>query len=329
VVLTFAISPTAPASLTLVPTISAPADADVIAAPITVQVGKLDGLLAAETEHGAVVAIGNSVTTCRDQLLGCADAREGKFIVLDNNYYAMQYVNTAGGKFNSSSADLSYTGTVSRAFLTWSGDTSQNGTRAPDATAQNKVSFTTPAGTTTTVTADAIGVQPDASYFAYAEVTSLMSGLGTYSVADIQTAVGVASFGGWSLVIVTHDAALPERFLMVTAPFDVLESNPATTSAFTVDLPQAMTNATATLIAVGFETDRLLTTDTVSLSGFTIKNAFRSSAPGPRNPSYDNTFGTDVMIAAASGLNGSQLSFNATTHDDRILLALVAVALDV
>ena len=130
-------------------------------------------------------------------------------------------------------------------------------------------------------------------------------------------------------MVVTHDASLPERFLVVTAPFDVVGANPSTSSAFNIDLLQPMSNATGTLVAVGFETDRTLTTDTVSLSGFSIRNPFRAAVAGPRNPSYDNTLGTDVVIAAATGMNGARLSFSASSNDDRVLLALVAIALDV
>ena len=64
--LTFALSPSVGSSITFTPTISAPIGAAVSTTPVTVAVGAVNGLLAAETERGAVVAIGNSVTTCAD-----------------------------------------------------------------------------------------------------------------------------------------------------------------------------------------------------------------------------------------------------------------------
>ncbi|MGB8859352.1 MAG: hypothetical protein WCC60_08850, partial [Ilumatobacteraceae bacterium] len=323
--LTFAVSPNAPGSITLTPSVPLPAGANVVVTPVTVPVATITGLLAAETEHGAVVAIGNSVTTCSDGNAACADARIGVGGAVNHNDFAMQYVNTAGGSFDSSSAQLAITGSVSRAFLTWGGDTDQGGT-APDPLAAGSVSFTTPTGTTT-VTAAEVQSYSDGRYMAYAEVTSLVAGSGTYSVADIQTALGTASFGGWSLVVVTHDASLPERFLMVASPLDVVGG---ARSSFSVSLLQPMSNASAALFAVGFEGDRSLSLsgDSVSLSGFSVPNAFRGAIPGTRDPSYENTLGTDLLVASATGLNGPQLAFSSATTNDRVMLSMVAIALD-
>ena len=173
--------------------------------------------------------------------------------------------------------------------------------------------------------ADQLKDNSGGTYFAIAEVTSLVTGSGTYAVADIQTALGQQSFGGWSLVVITHDASLPERFLMVTAPQQVVTSTAS--SSFTVNLLQPA--STATLVAVAFEGDRLFASDKLSLSGFSLSNAFRGSVPAPRSPAYDNTLGTDVLVASVTGMSGVQLSFNAVTSDDQVMLAAVAVAVDV
>ena len=322
--LTFAVSPSAPATLTLTPGISKPVGAIVTTAPITIPVASVPGLLAAETVRGAVQAIGNSVTTCTDADPQCPDARNGVGTTLNHNSYAMQYVNTAGGTFNSSSAQLALTGSVSRAFLVWGGDVDQGGS-APDPAAKHSVSFTGPSGTTPVV-ADDMLVETDGRYTAYAEVTSLVSGSGTYSVADIQTALGTASFGGWSLVVLEHDASLPERFLLVAAPIKAITTTDSV--SFSVDLLHTMSNASATLVAVGFEAERTLTGDSATLGSFTVPNAFRGVMPGTRDPAYDNTLGTDLLVAQATGLNGSQLAFNAATTNDRVIVALVAIALD-
>ena len=322
--LTFALSPSVGSSITFTPTISAPVGAAVSTTPVTVAVGAVNGLLAAETERGAVVAIGNSVTTCADTDPACALARTGAGDMLNHLDFAMQHVNTAGGVFNSSTAALSMSGTVSRAFLTWSGDVAQGTPAAPNPAARNTVTFTTPAGVSTVV-ADQLKDNSGGTYFAIAEVTSLVTGSGTYAVADIQTALGQQSFGGWSLVVITHDASLPERFLMVTAPQQVVTSTAS--SSFTVNLLQPA--STATLVAVAFEGDRLFASDKLSLSGFSLSNAFRGSVPAPRSPAYDNTLGTDVLVASVTGMSGVQLSFNAVTSDDQVMLAAVAVAVDV
>lgn len=326
VVLVFAISPSSPSSITLTPGISHPVGATVSITPVTIPVSVLSGVLAAETERGTVLAIGNSVTTCDDASPGCASARDGSGTgtVLDHNSHLMQYVNTAGGTFDSSSARLVLTGTVSRAFLVWAGDVAQNSSVAPNAAARNTVSFTTPSGTST-VTADRIVDNSGSTYFAAAEVTSLMGGSGTYSVADIQTALDVATFGGWSLVIIEHDASMPERFLLAADPLVVMSGTPYTLN---VDLLTPMSNATGTLVAVGFEGDRSLPGDNVGLSGYSVTNPFHGEVPGTRNPSYDNCLGTDVFVDAVTGMNGSQLAFSAATSGDRVMLGIVAIALD-
>ena len=326
VVLVLAIAPTAPSSITLTPGISHPVGASVTITPVTIPVSVIAGVLAAETEHGTVLAIGNSVTTCDDGSTGCVAARDGSASgsVLDHNSHLMQYVNTAGGTFNSSSAQLSLTGTVSRAFLVWAGDIAQNAAVAPNSAARDTVTFTTPSGTTT-VTADDNTDNAGSTYFAYAEVTSLMGGSGTYSVADIQTALDVATFGGWSLVVIEHDASMPERFLMAAAPLTVMSATPFDLN---IELLNPMSNATGTLVAVGFEGDRSLPGDHISLSGYSATNPFRGAVPGTRNPSYDNCLGTDVFVGAATGLNGSQLAFSAATSGDRVMLGMIAVALD-
>ena len=181
-------------------------------------------------------------------------------------------------------------------------------------------------GTLAPPVADDMLVETDGRYTAYAEVTSLVSGSGTYSVADIQTALGTASFGGWSLVVLEHDASLPERFLLVAAPIKAITTTDSV--SFSVDLLHTMSNASATLVAVGFEAERTLTGDSATLGSFTVPNAFRGVMPGTRDPAYDNTLGTDLLVAQATGLNGSQLAFNAATTNDRVIVALVAIALD-
>jgi RNA polymerase sigma factor (sigma-70 family) len=325
VVLTFELTAAAAPSFTLTPAITAPAGANVTITPITVPVGTVAGLVAAQTAQGRVVAIGNSVTTCTDLDLACADARNGIGAALNHNDFAMQYVNTAGGTFDSSTADLSLSGTVSRAYLLWGGDIVQGLTTAPNGAARGTVTFGTPAGSHTVTAAQVVDNSGD-TYFAYADVTALVTGSGTYSVADVQTALDTGSFGGWSLVVIEHDPSLPERLLLVAMPMDVVSTSGG--SGLSVDLVHPMVNATATLAVAGFEGERLLTGDSVSLSGFTVANVFDGEVPGPRNPAYDNTLGTDVLVTTASGLNGSQLTFDASTANDRFMLGLVAVALD-
>lgn len=323
--LTFGISPSAPSSVTISPVVAAPVGANVTITPVTVTIGAVPGLLAAETARGRVVAIGNTVTTCNERASSeCEVARDGLGDDLDHNDYSMQYVNTAGGTFNSSSAALSLSGSVSRAFLVWGGDVQQSGS-APNSAARNTVTFITPSGSST-VTAAQLKDNPGSTYFAVAEVTSLVTGAGTYAVADVQTALGAASFGGWSLVVVEHDASLPERFMVVTAPLTVVSSTSADYS-FAVDLHTPMVDATAGVVVAGFEGERSLDGETVTVSGATFTNPFSGRVPGVRNPSYENTLGTDLLVTTATGLDGSQLTFTLSSPDDRVMLGVVALSL--
>ena len=321
--LTFDISPSAPANLTLTPAVVEPVGAIVTITPVTLTVNAIDGLLAAETARGTVRAIGNSVTTCDDMSPNCVDARNGSGPAVDHNAHAMQYVNTAGGTFNSSSAQLALSGTVARAFLVWGGDVQQGGA-APAPGSRNTVLFSTPGGRSTVV-ADAVTDNPGDTYFAVAEVTSLVTGSGTYSVADVQTALGTASFGGWSLVLIEHDPAMPERLLLVAAPLAVVSTS--TPLAFDLELlvPQ---NGGATVAGVCFEGDRGLSGDSMVLSGQSLVNLGRGAAPGPRDPAFDNTLGTDVFSHRFDGLTGDQLVLQVSTTDDRVMVGAVALAID-
>ncbi len=325
ITLVYDIALSAPPSVTLTLALSAPLGSPVGGTALTVPIGSVPGLLAAETVRGNVLAIGNSVTTCSDLYGACADARDGVGPSLDYHDFAMQYINTAGGVFNSSTATLSLSGTVSRAFLLWGGDVDQGLPAAPNQAARNTVSFGTPTGTTT-VTATRLKDNAGASYFAYAEVTALVSASGVYSVADIQTSLGRAGFGGWSLVIIEHNPSLPERLLLVSMPLDVVVGSQ--TSSFAFDLLDPMVNATGSLFVAGFEGQRPLIGDEVSFSGVSVVNAFSCAVPATRNPAFDNTLGTDVMVIGASGMNGRRLSFTASTSDDRIMVGMVGVALD-
>jgi len=322
--LTFDISPSAPGSITLTPAIVEPVGAVASITPVTLTVGAIDGLLAAHTARGTVQAIGNSVTTCDEMSPDCLDARNGVGPALDHNAHAMQYVNTAGGTFNSSSAQLSLTGTVARAFLVWGGDVQQGGA-APNPGSRNSVTFVTPGGRITVV-ADALQDNPGDTFFAVAEVTSLVTGSGTYAVADVQTALGTASFGGWSLVLIEHDSSMPERLLLVAAPLAVVST--ATSWSFDVELLAPLAGGVATLAGVCFEGDRNLVGETIVLSGVSLTNVGRGAAPGPRDPSHDNLLGTDVFVNQMVGLSGGRLAILANTTNDRLMLGAVAVALD-
>ena len=115
---------------------------------------------------------------------------------LDHNSHAMQYVNTAAA-LQLVVRSVVVVGTARRAAAR-SGDLNQSGL-APEPADFDKVTFTTPAGTTTVTATDwatfdgSVPSNPGL-YAAHADVTTLATASGTYSVADIQTSIGAASF---------------------------------------------------------------------------------------------------------------------------------------
>jgi len=322
-VLTIGLSPTAPASLTFAPVVSAPPGANVTSDPITITVGQVNGLLAAETAHGAVQAIGNTVLTCAGSN-SCPLADQFGAQTNDHNNYEMAYVNTAGGQFNSSSADLALAGTVSRAFLVWGGDTTDGDASAPNPAARGAVVLVTPNGPRQ-VTADAVGDAGGGIYTAVAEVTDMVTTSGTYAVADVQTAAGEGTFGGWSLVVLVHHPSLPERWLLAAAPLhSVTSTTPYSTS---VALPGEASMG-ARVVAVAFEGDPGLAQDRLDIGTLTLTNPFRAEVPGPRAPATPNTYGVDVVVAPLAVTTGPDLTVTASTGNDRVQLAFIAIAVE-
>ena len=98
-------------------------------------------------------------------------------------------------------------------------DSSTSRHRIP--TRRNKVRFKTPTGGFTDLVATNLSNYGDGSqYTAYVDVTDLVQkgGSGNYQVSNIQAAADIGTWGGWSLIIITHNDALPLRLMTVIAP---------------------------------------------------------------------------------------------------------------
>ncbi|MEY2831225.1 MAG: hypothetical protein RLZZ574_483, partial [Cyanobacteriota bacterium] len=203
--------------------------------------------------NGTIRIVGNSNTTCSTVLTTCANAqnRIGTGAALNNNSNVIQYVNTAGGVFNSSSADftLPANATIKSASLYWGANTSSGatfngvvGVNAPTPTDKNKVRFKIGGGGYQTLTADKIDLGSDGAggaaasiYHAFKDVTSLIKNQAanstqTYSVADIQAGIGSDRYSGWSLIIVYEDPLEPWRELDVFDGFAVVSGADVTTN---------------------------------------------------------------------------------------------------
>jgi RNA polymerase sigma factor (sigma-70 family) len=320
-------------ALTVEPVVAAPAGAVLTATPLTIQLADVTGILRQEYARGSVEAIGNTVITCVDSDPDCADARAGVGVQLDRGSFVMQNVTTTGvGTFNSSQADLTVSGTISRAYLTWGGDTLQGVVSAPDPTAKGTVTFVTPDNVAHTVVGQVseidIGGGDTTSYVAWADVTSLVAGGGTFKVADVQTSIGRGSYGGWSLVVINHDSTMPRRSLTVAAP--VVFVGPSATYTQTLSSGGQLGDATASITMAAFQGDRTASQDTITVNSALLgsANPFAGRILGTRSPSFENNFGVDVMQRTTAALTGTALNLAVESPNDRVTLAIIGVAVD-
>lgn len=293
--------------ISLTPTVTNPPNAVVQAQPLAITTGTIAGLQVQEFARGAVAAVSNTLVSCITVLCLPVDVDADKATT------------------NSSTADLALTGTVSKALLVWSGDSP-----SPD---RGTVRFMT-GGTAVDVVADK--VIPDYSpeykdeFVAYSDVTNLVRGSGTYGVGFMQSSLlSVSGYGGWSLIVITHDASLPERSLMIALPLTYV------TDATPVSLPlAASSSATAAthVVVSAFEGDSGLLGDTLKLTGVdlgALGDAFHGAIAGvPRNPQLDGNNRVDLLDVV--GVNGSAAAatLDFVAGKDPVMIAAVGIALD-
>lgn len=332
-VITINVAATVSSAVSFAPTITTPPGAVIQSQPITVTPVTVPGLEFHEFARGSVTAIGNSVLTCNDADPDCAAARAGTGTKLDRFNFAMQFAGAApaAGILDSSSADLTITGTVVKALLVWSGE----GKTIDKLPAIETVKLTDPAGVTTDVVASkkTINYNPGlvGEYVASADVTSLVAAGGTYTVANVQATSDSSSYGGWSLLVVTHDAAQPERMLLLTTPSALVTPK----AGFAVTVPGTAGAATrdAHVVVSAFEGDRgpTLRTDTAKFGVVDLApagDAFGGRIGGARNPQYDNNFGVDVLDVNAIDVGAADVALSVDTTVDNVMIASVGIALD-
>ncbi len=337
-------------SFTLTPTVRANGTASVTADhPLTVPVTPVAGAITADYDRGSIVVGGNSSMTC--DTTGdptCAPARNGVITTSNNDLNRQSHVMTnvnsqttadsdAHVPFNSSTATISLgAGTVRRAYLMWGGDTAgSTSITSPSPADRGTVRFTTPDGQFHDIVASNVSVYGDSTrYTAYLDVTSLVqaNGSGSYQVADIQAAADIGTFGGWSLVIVTHDPAAPMRLLAVLAPDATMSSGHD--YDVTIPLGPRSTARAVTLDTVTFEGDLGWMTEVLSANGSALSSAtspasnpFNSSILGATNPVFVNNFGVDVDSYDTT-VAGATLAINATSTQDLVQLGMFALSSD-
>jgi len=143
----------------------------------------------AQTLHGNLSAVGNTLMSCPTGARNCAAARSGS--PYSNN-------DSDATTFDSSSATLSLPAgsTVAWAGLYWSADTSggSGGVADTHPGSRDQVKLKAGAGAYQPVTATSGNVLGSTSqptrYRAFADVTSLVTGAGTYTVANVKAGTG-------------------------------------------------------------------------------------------------------------------------------------------
>jgi hypothetical protein len=292
----------------------------------------------AETLHGNLSAVGNTLMSCPTGASNCAAARSGS--PYSNNDFAMSYVDVDGDSstWDSSSATLSLPAgaTVAWAGLYWSADTSGGSGGAADSHSgsRDQVKLKAGAGAYQTVTATPANVLGSTSqptrYRAFANVTSLVTGSGTYTVANVKAGTGSDRFAGWALFVVYQDSNQALRHVNV---YDGLGTVDATHS-FSTTIAPFQTPATGSVTTktglLSFEGDPGYATETMTLNGAPWSNAvnpannvFNStiSANGAllsaKSPDYVNQLGMDLDSQNATGLlansqSSTTLSFTST-----------------
>jgi hypothetical protein len=292
----------------------------------------------AQTLRGNLSAVGNTLMSCPTGASNCAAARSGS--AYSNNDFTMGYVDVDGDSstWDSSSATLTLpaSSTVVWAGLYWSADTSGGSGGAADSHSgsRDQVKLKVDAGSYQAVTATSGNVlgstlQPT-RYRAFADVTSLVTGSGTYTVANVKAGTGQDRFAGWALLVAYRDSTQTLRHVNV---FDGLGTVDAT-HTFSTTITPFQTPATGPVTTktglLSFEGDAGYATETMKFNGSTVSdalnpanNVFNStiSAGGAnlaaKNPNFVNQLGMDLDAQTATGaLANSQssttLSFSST-----------------
>ena len=226
------------------------------------------------------------------------------------------------GTFDSSSAELSLPADafVLWAGLYWAGDTAAapGGAAAPSPALRRTASLRVPGaggyGPITAQTLDTNGTR----YSGFAEVTNQVraAGVGTYTVANVQTGTGEDRYAAWDLIVVYRDSTEPPRNLTV---FDGLATISRATPTATLSLSGFTTPpfgpVRSTVGLWSSEGDRTSEGDSATLNSTPISdpanpadNVFNSSISRfgvnvtDKNPNYLNQLGSDMNLFREDGV---------------------------
>ena len=296
----------------------------------------------AQTMRGNIEATGNQLLTCPAATAGCtnARARTGSLTTMNNNYN-MGYVDVDSdvATVNSSSATLTLPAgaTVAWAGLYWGADTSAGtgGSAAPNAANRGTVKLQGRLGRVPERHRERrrhphLDRHRDALPRVRERHDAPVAGNDTFTVADVQTGRGDDRWAGWSLVVAYQDATQAVHRVSV---YDGLGTVDAT-HTFSTNIAPFYTPATGTVVTktglLAFEGDAGLQTEVATFNGTaltdslnTLNNLENSSMTvdgvymSGRNPSYNNTQGTDIDVFNNTGLlsnhqSSAMLAFSST-----------------
>jgi uncharacterized repeat protein (TIGR01451 family) len=250
-----------------------------------------------------------------------------------NDIQDMEYVDIDGSTGNgsvtrnSSSADLilpAGTNTIKLARLYWGGrvtDKDFDLTKAANKTIKIRKGTTNVYSDVTALGIDKVAITSasgNTEYQAYADITTFIknNGAGTYSVGNIPLSTGTTSsggnHGGWSIVVVYENPAVPYNSVRVYDGFQqVYNGGSSTISTVTLtglDVPSgALAAADAKMGVVAWEGDANLKGDFLKINGNTFSNSTNAS-DNPwngtitdnglhvttKNPNYTNQMGIDI-----------------------------------
>lgn len=272
---------------------------------------------------GQLVILGNSVVTCdrgRESAATCNAVETGQGApTLDNDTVATAFIDIDedATTFNSSAAQLQINGDVEWAGLYWWGSIDPvEATRTVDTAGRDSVLLRGPGAAAYASVASVWGANGETlaggrlpPYLRFADVTAQVKagGAGTYQVANVVTFAGQDDhLGGWALVVVNRDEALPFRHISLYDGYQ----NYGDANAVNIMLQDFLTplqgplDAQVTFIALDGDAGK---NDSVAFNGQALTNALNPvndfgnstiSRNGmnfaARTPAFPNTLGTDI-----------------------------------
>ena len=315
----------------------------VVAGPVHASTTRPFAIRYQSQDNGDILLRGNTLLTCPALATGCSDAINrtptgGDPATLDNNNYAMTYVDTDSDPTTTSSSTaqvaLPAGASVKFAGLYWSAYTAGAGRTAPTVGQKNQLRFKVPNESTyRTITANPAtptnpvdGPSTGTPYVSFADVTSLVQGAGPgiYAGADIYAATGPDSYAAWSLVLVIRDPSLPRRDLIVFDGFGTVQATPATDNSIDIGLTGLSTpqsgSVNVRLGAVVFEGDAGKTGDQFQIIKPDNTSTFLSDNENPQLNIFNSTNSDNGVEVPGRVPNGNQFGYDADVFNSTVAL---------